>query len=264
MVTWNASDYHRHSAAQQAWARELIDKLKLKENERVLDVGCGDGKITAQIARLVTSGKVTGVDKSEEMIAFAKEAFPPVIWPNLSYTVMDAEELAFDAEFDAVFSNATLHWIKDHQPVLRGIAHALRPGGRCLLQMGGRGNAAEFIEMIFTSDEIQEHWGQYFTSMQFPYGFYGPEEYIPWLTEAGLTPLRVELLPRDMAQHGAEGLAGWMRTTWMPYTHRIPEDMREQFVLEAVDCYLSRYPLDHDGMAHVAMMRLEVEAIRLR
>lgn len=268
MVKWNAQDYHRHSAAQFAWAQELIGKLDLTGTERVLDIGCGDGKVTAEIKQLVPDGGVVGVDKSEEMVRFAKDAFPIDKWPNLSFTVMDACELGFEAEFDVVFSNATLHWIIDHRPVLQGIARALVPGGCCLLQMGGRGNAQTILETI-TSGPCFERWGHYFADMPLPYGWYGPDDYIPWLKEAGLTPLRVELLPRDMTQPSAEGLAGWVhglagwvRTTWMPYTQCVPESEREHFVADIVDTYLARYPLDAQGLAHVPMVRLEVEALK--
>lgn len=262
MVKWNASDYHRSSTAQQAWGQELIAKLSLAGDERILDVGCGDGKITAEIARLVPRGVVVGVDKSEEMIRFAHEAFPSDDWKNLSFAVMDASALAYDDEFDVVFSNAALHWVTDHGPVLEGIASALKPGGRCLLQMAGRGNASAFFDVALSSGPAYERWGHHYADMPFPYGFYAPEEYTPWLVAAGLTPRRVELFARDMTQKGADGLAGWMRTTWMPYTDRIPEAEREQFITQAVAAYLDRYPADEQGLVHVAMSRLEVEATR--
>ena len=199
MVKWNASDYsRRHSQAQMGWAKELIGKLNLSGTESILDIGCGEGKVTAEIARLVPEGRVVGVDKSEEMIGFAREAFPKENYHNLEFSVMDAAELRFDEEFDAVFSNAALHWVIDHRPVLRGIARALKPGGRCLLQMGGRGNAAEFFEVVIQSGLIRDRWGSYFAGAEFPYGFYGPEEYLQWLEEAGLSPVRMELLPRDI------------------------------------------------------------------
>lgn len=262
MVKWDAADYHKHSSAQQTWANELIAKLALTGTEHVLDIGCGDGKITAEIARLVPGGAVVGVDESEEMIRFASETFPVEDRPNLSFRAMDASALEFDAEFDVVFSNATLHWVLDHGPVLRGIAQALRPGGRCLLQMAGKGNAQRFFETVLAGGPVRDKWGRYFADLEFPYGFYSPEEYTPWLKEAGLTTVRVEMFPRDMTQKGAEGLAGWMRTTWLPYTHRIPEAERERFVTEAVAHYVACYPPDDQGLVHVPMSRLEVEARR--
>jgi len=103
-------------------------------------------------------------------------------------------------------------------------------------------------------------WAGYFTGHSNPYGFYGPEEYRAWLTVAGLSARRVELIPREMTQRGREGLAGWVRTTWMPYTHRVPEESRERFVSEVVETYLQMHPADPDGKVHVSMVRLEVEA----
>jgi trans-aconitate 2-methyltransferase len=200
-----------------------------------------------------------GVDKSEEMVRFAAEAFPS---PNLSFAIMDASSLSFDGEFDIVFSNATLHWVLDHRPVLSGIYRALKPGGRCLLQMAGRGNAARFFDAVLASGPVYDRWGHYFADLVFPYGFYAREEYAPWLLESGLTPVRVESFPRDMTQQGALGLAGWIRTTWLPYTQRIPEGQRDRFVAEAAEEYISRYPLDHQGLVHVPMVRLEVEAVK--
>ncbi len=262
MARWNPLDYQGNSEAQLQWARELIGKLDLMPDERVLDIGCGDGKVTAEIARIVTDGRAVGIDSSEDMIRFAVDSFPPDQWPNLSLAVMDASATEFDGEFDLVFSNATLHWIIDHRPVLSGIARALRPGGRCLLQMGGRGNASGIIEVLHSPGPLRERWGSRFEGMPFPYGFHGPEDYIPWLREAGMTAVRVELIERDMTQRGPEGLAGWVRTTWMPYTQRVPEEHRERFVMDVVDSYLQRHPLDDQGLAHVQMVRLEVEAVR--
>ncbi len=98
--------------------------------------------------------------------------------------------------------------------------------------------------------------------MTFPYGFYAPDEYIPWLREAGLAPVRVELLPRDITQPGTDGLAGWLRTTWLPFIERIPVNERDDFIAESAAAYLARYPLDDHGLAHVPMVRLEVEAVK--
>src|SRR5690242_304941 len=108
MATWNPQEYHRHSSEQQRWATELIEKLHLKGDEHLLDVGCGDGKVTAAIAARLPRGRVVGVDKSQEMISFARMHFPA---PNLAFMQMDASALSFNAEFGVIFSNAVLHWI---------------------------------------------------------------------------------------------------------------------------------------------------------
>ena len=256
-MRWDAGEYAKHSAVQQHWARELIAKLSWRGDERVLDIGCGDGKVSAEIARVaVPRGSVFGIDNSAEMVRFASRQFADVA--NLSFRQMDARDITFRGEFDVVFSNAALHWIVDHRPVLRGIAAALRPSGRVLLQMGGKGNAAtmlETIERVATSPA----WSRYFGDFTFPYGFHGVEEYRAWLGEAGLDPVRVELIPKDAA-HDPQSLAGWVRTTWLPWTERIPAGEREAFVREVTEAYVAAHPLDSQGRAHVAMVRLEVEA----
>ena len=259
MVTWDANDYSRSSAAQQAWARELIAKLQLQGDESVLDIGCGDGKVTAEIAALVPDGRVVGIDSSPEMVSFAAGSFQGETAANLTFLVKEARALDFVEEFDVVFSNATLHWVIDHGPVLRGIQRALKPGGRMLLQMGGRGNAAEILAVLDQFPDDRK-WQQYFPEAVNPYGFYGPEEYTRWLVDAGLTPVRVELLEKDMAQPGKEGLAAWVRTTWLPYTQRVPEAIRDEFVSDVVERYVQLHPPDRNGLVHVQMFRLEVEA----
>jgi trans-aconitate methyltransferase len=145
---WNAQDYHKNSAEQQKWAGELILKLDLTGNERVLDIGCGDGKVTAEIAKRLPDGSVLGIDSSEEMIHFARKNFPSEKFANLAFEVMDARNLSFNGEFDVVFSNAGLYWVIDHLPVLAGIKKSLKSSGRVLLQMGGRGNAAAMLEVL--------------------------------------------------------------------------------------------------------------------
>ena len=259
--TWNAEDYAKHSSAQQAWARELLSKLKLGGYESVLDIGCGDGKTTAEIAGQAPNGNVVGVDNSNDMIELARKNFPTEKYPNLSFQLVDVKSLPFREQFDVIFSSAALHWIKDHMPVLSGIKSGLKSNGRILLQMGGRGNAESMISIL---DVIiaEKEWNQYFSGFAFPYGFYDPPSYELWLKEAGLKPIRVELIPKDMSYEDKDGLAGWVRTTWLPYTDRVPVHKRKEFITRIIEKYIEKYPLDSNGNIHVNMVRLEVEAIK--
>ena len=256
---WNAQDYAKNSQNQLQWARELIPKLKLQGNEALLDVGCGDGKITAELARCLPKGRAVGVDSSEKMIDLAKKAFPQKDYPNLCFQIMDARKLTFKSEFDVVFSNAALHWIVDQKAVLAGVQRNLKPGGRLLFQMAGKGNAKDILSLI-NELMVVEPWKGFFDDMTFPYGFYDPEEYIAFMRQAGLLAERVELFPKDMKFNGAEGLAGWVRTTWLPFTDRIPVELRPKFVKLIVNHYLERHPADIAGVVHVGMMRIEAEA----
>ncbi|MGA3285992.1 MAG: methyltransferase domain-containing protein [Bacteroidota bacterium] len=258
---WNAVDYAKSSSVQQQWARELIRKLNLKGNETLLDIGSGDGKVTAEIASLIPNGSVMGIDSSEEMIVLAQRMYPRDTFINLQFQREDANSLPFENEFDVVFSNATLHWIFDHRPVLRGIFTSLKQGGKILLQMGGKGGAAEVITLLEKQIAARE-WCEYFQDYHFPYAFYGPSEYQEWLRESGLKEIRAELIEKDMAHPGRAGFELWIRTTWLPYTQRVPETKRNMFISELADAYLDQHVIDEAGKVHVHIMRLEIEALK--
>jgi len=247
---------------QQTWARELIARLKLRGDERILDVGCGDGKITAEIARAVPRGAAVGVDASPEMIGFANRTFPPSKIPNLEFHVMDARKIQFVRKFDLVFSNAALHWVDDHQAILRGAASVLRPGGRLVISCGGKGNAHD-VFLALRPEMRLKRWRQFFRKMEAPYFFHSPEEYRKWLPRFGFKTRSVKLTPKDATYPGREGFATWLRTTWLPYTQRVPEEVREEFIAAVAERYLARHPVDPKGLVHVRMVRLEIDARRV-
>ena len=262
LVQWNPRDYVAHSAAQLAWANELLARLNLRGHERILDIGCGDGRITAQVARVVTAGRIVGLDSSPEMIEFARGSHPGASHPNLEFVCQDASEMRLDGPFDVVFSNAALHWIADHAALYRAVARLMPPGARLITSCGGRGNAAEFVAVV---EELtrNERWTQEFGDFPLPWSFHGADESERWLIAAGLRPIRVALVAKDMTHTDREGLAAWVRTTWLPYTQRLPEDRREAFIADAVEHFLVCHPPDSAGRTHVAMVRLEVDAMKL-
>lgn len=256
---WDAADYERHSLSQQQWARDAIRALKLAGDERVLDIGCGDGKVTAELAAHIPDGSVLGIDSSETMIEFAHRRFPPAFFPNLQFRWGDATRLACVHEFDLVVSFASLHWISDHLAVLAGIKRALRPSGRTLLQFGGQGNAA-LISDVANELITGKRWKGYFVGFTFPWFFYGVDEYRAFISRIGLVPEHVQLIPKDMVHDGERALKGWVRTVFLPYTERLPEALREEFIEQIARAYIARRPLDENGHVHVPMVRLEVLA----
>lgn len=262
MYKWNAGDYQKNSSIQLKWGRELIKKLQLSGSEYVLDLGCGDGKITAEIAAVVKNGKATGIDSSPGMISLACQTFRAADYLNLRFVLMDMRELNFTDEYDVVFSNAALHWVSDHQSVLRGISRSLRKHGRMLLQMGGRGNVADMMSVVISITR-QPRWYNYFKEFVPPYSFYGVEEYNEWLPEAGLKPQRVELLGKDLVQQGKDGLTAWFRTTWHPFIQLLPEIEQQEFINQAIDTFMAAHPPDASGTVHLAAVRLEVEAEKM-
>ena len=259
---WNAADYAANSAVQQSWARELITKLNLRGDEHILDVGCGDGKVTAEIARALPRGSVTGADASPQMIEFAKKTFPAGTFPNLRFRVIDARKIKLGRQFDFFFSNAALHWVDDHQAILRGAASVLKPGGRLVVSCGGKGNAHD-VFLALRPEMRLKRWREFFRRMPMPYFFHAPADYEKWLPKFGFKIQALKLAPKDATYAGAEGFATWLRTTWIPYVQRVPENVREDFIAAVTGRYVARHPSDGHGKIHVRMVRLEIEAVKI-
>jgi len=286
-AVWNAADYAANSAVQQTWARELIAQLHLRGDEQVLDVGCGDGKVTAELGRAVPRGSVTGIDASPQMIEFAQHTFPVKKNSNLHFEICDARKIgpvgrvtpcahSFDVsggertarptlatgQFDLIFSNAALHWVDDHEAILHGAASVLKPGGRLVVSCGGRGNAHDVF--LALRPEIRlKRWRQFFRKIEAPYYFYSPADYEKWLPRCGFETRRVKLVPKDAVYPGRDGFAAWLRTTWLPYTQRVPKDAREEFIAGVTNRYLAKHPPDAEGRVHVKMVRLEIDAVKI-
>jgi len=108
----------------------------------------------------------------------------------------------------------------------------------------------------------EEDCQPYFRNFTFPYGFYGPEEYKKWLADAGFKAERIELVPKEMKLQGIGGLIGWIRTTWLPFTERIPPEFQDNFIGELADRYIQAFPMDKDETVRIKMVRLEVQATK--
>lgn len=260
-VKWNAAEYAANSAVQQSWARELIAKLKLRGDEQILDVGCGDGKVTAELARALPRGSVTGVDASPQMIEFANKNFPAIKLSNLRFRVMDARKLKFERQCDLIFSNAALHWVDDHEKFLQGASAILKPGGRLVVSCGGKGNAHD-VFLALRPEMRLVRWKSYFRKMPMPYFFYAPADYEKWLVKNDFKINSVQLAPKEAGYDGAEGFATWLRTTWLPFVQRVPENLREEFIAAVTRRYVAKHPADAAGKIPVRMVRLEIDATK--
>lgn len=142
--SWDAVTYDEQSNAQFEWGREVLERLELRGDERVLDAGCGSGRVTELIVDRLPRGRVIGVDSSPAMIAAARER----LGERAELIVADLTELELAEPVDAVFSNAAFHWMREQDLLFRRLAAALRPGGRLEAQSGGIGNIAELEREI--------------------------------------------------------------------------------------------------------------------
>ena len=188
---WDATTYDRISAPQQAWAREQIDRLQLRGDEVVLDAGCGSGKVTAMLVELVPRGRVYAVDVAPSMVEHTQQA----LGDRVSASCQDLTELELPEPVDAVFSNATFHWIPDHPKLFSALAAVLKPGGQLVAQCGGFGNIDSFRLL---ADEVA-HSGEfapYFSDWKGPWNYARADITAERLAAAGFVDVETWLEPR--------------------------------------------------------------------
>jgi trans-aconitate 2-methyltransferase len=169
---FDGKKYEKASLHQKEWGERIVEEFKLKGTERILDLGCGDGVLTGRLSKLVPKGEVIGIDASRGMIetAITRES------ENLRFIMMDINDLTFDQEFDIAFSNATLHWVKDHHLLLKNIKRTLRPGGIARFNFAGDGNCSFFFKVIREAVAMPG-FSKYFKEFSWPWFMPGVEEY---------------------------------------------------------------------------------------
>jgi len=259
MTEWNASEYNRRSALQKWLADKSLAGLDLCGSERVLDVGCGDGKITAEIAERLPSGSVVGVDPSTGMIEFAREHFLAE-HPNLSFVVGDATRLSYGDAFDLVVSFNTLHWVPDQAAALRCIRDAMHSTGRSLLQFVSRG-VRKSLEDVIEETRDDPRWSRYFADYHRPYLHMPPEEYRRLAESCGLRVdhLDVALEAWDFGSRAA--FADFAGVTFVEWTRRIPAVEKREFIADVLDRYKR---LGDDSAADAAVFHFYQMRIALR
>lgn len=220
--TWDAKAYGEHGAFVHGLAGGVLEWLALRPGEEILDLGCGDGQLTLRIAE--AGARVRGVDASPAMVAAARSR-------GLAVEEAMAEALPFAvASFDAVFSNAALHWVRGQDAMMAEVRRVLRPGGRFVAEMGGQGNIAA-IRVALTA--VLERHGV--GNLEDGVNYYPtPEVYTRRLAEHGLRVERIALIPRPTPL-GEGGMEAWLRTFRRGVLEAAPEALRETIVRETVE-----------------------------
>jgi trans-aconitate 2-methyltransferase len=228
----------------QKWLADLsLAAISLDGWERVLDVGCGDGKITAGIAARLPHGSVVGVDPSTDMIAFGRSHFV-ADHPNLSFEVGDATRLGFRDTFDVVVSFNALHWVPDQAAALECIRDALRPDGRALLQFVSRGER-KCLEDVIEEAALSPRWASHFSGYRRPYLHLPPEEYRRLAERCGLRVERLDVALESWDFGSREGFAEFGNVTFVEWTRKIAAGEKRAFI----DDVLDRYRRVGDGSA---------------
>ncbi len=238
MTEWNAPEYARLSALQAAMADEVLSLLNLKGAERVLDIGCGSGKITAGIAARVPGGSVLGVDASARMIDFARSQFGPALHRNLQFAVADARRLPFQREFDLVVSFNALHWIPEQGQALASIRSALKPDGTAQLRLVPKGERRS-IEDVLEETRLSPRWMGYFESFHDPYLHLMPEQYSALAERQGLQVRRLHTEAKSWDFKSRAAFLAFGSVTMIEWTQRLPEAERLAFITDVLDRYRS-------------------------
>jgi trans-aconitate 2-methyltransferase len=226
---WDAGTYDRISAPQQAWAAEQLERLELAGDEVVLDAGCGSGKITAELADRVPHGTVYAVDAAPAMVSHTLQA----LGDRAVVMCQDLVDLALPEPVDVAFSNATFHWIKDHDALFAALHRNLKPGGRLVAQCGGRGNIDTFRRL---AEEVAEEapFAPYFHDWQRPWNYAAAAETTDRLRRAGFEEVECWLEDRPVELSDPRDFV----TTVCLVRHLdpLPRELREKFVSRVLEC----------------------------
>ena len=219
---WNSSRYVENARFVSDLGQAVFDLLNPQPGERILDLGCGDGALTEKIVG--AGAEVVGVDASADMIAAAQRR-------GLDARVTDAHNLGFKSEFDAVFSNAAMHWMKrDPDAVVQGVRRSLKPGGRFAAEMGGHGCVAAIAVALCAT---LERYGTANPASLCPWYFPTPDDYRERLERAEFQVEYIALIPRPTPL--PTGMRGWLETFAIPFTKSVAEEKRSAFLDEVTE-----------------------------
>lgn len=212
-TTWNASLYDQKHDFVSKFGESLVDLLAPQEHENILDIGCGTGDLAHEIAS--HGAIVQGTDFSQDMILAAQQKYP-----TIKFKTQDAATIDFTNQFDAVFSNAALHWMKQQDKVIQNIYNALKPNGRFVAEMGGHGNIASIVGALQQSMATLNYA---YIEDYFPWTFPTVEEYQTRLETAGFTVETIFLYERPTPLQGEDGLRNWLKM----FSHNILQHLSD-------------------------------------
>jgi trans-aconitate 2-methyltransferase len=223
---FDGEKYKLASSQQEAWGKKLIAELEFEGDERILDLGCGDGVLTAELAEFVPDGFVLGIDASESMIETARKDHAGI---NVRFELLDINAIDFESEFDLVFSNATLHWVKDHCKLLRNVFKSLKDKGAARFQFAGNGNCSNLIRILREVTSAKEYAG-YFSEFEWPWYMPAVDEYRALLDEVAFSEKKVWIENVDKHFAGAEAMIKWIdQPSLVPFLVYVAGKDRQRF-----------------------------------
>ena len=231
---WDGAAYQRLSDPQFGWGMRVLDSIELRGDECALDLGCGPGRLTAELLERLPRGRVIAVDASPSMIATARELLAPRFGERVTLIESDLLKLELDSVADLAFSTATFHWIQDHARLFRVLHRALKPGGRLVAQCGGGTNLARIRGR---ADQLirDARFAAFFREWQNPWNYTTPEATAARLRAAGFAEVETGLEESPITFDGAEAFRQFARTVVVrPYLAAIEDEARRAEFLDAL------------------------------
>lgn len=242
---WDSGAYHRLSNPQFGWGQKVLSRLRVRGDEVVLDVGCGTGRLTAELVKLLPCGRVIATDLSENMLRRARTTLQE-LKPRVSFVCADVQQLPFVKRLDGIFSTAALHWVKDHERMLRELLTALKPGGWLMAQCGGGENLARMREKV-AALIASPKYAHFFQGWREPWNFVSAELMAERMRNAGFVDVKTWIEPGAFSLPDAATFKQYLATvTVHQHLARIDEpQLREEFLDDLIEQYGTEFYLDY-------------------
>lgn len=254
---FDGEKYKQASTHQKEWGNQLISGIHFNGNEHILDLGCGDGVLTKQLSKLVPNGKVIGVDASEGMIQTAKE----LETANLAFICMDINDIAYHDFFDIIYSNAALHWIKDHERLLGNSFSALKPNGLLTWNFAGDGNCTTFFDIVKTVMNLPLYQG-FFSEFEWPWYMPTKEEYLLLVEKSGFKEFDVSDENADRYFANSDEMIKWIdQPSIVPFLNYVPKDKQKNFRNTVVEMMVDQTK-QPDGRCFETFRRIKIKAVK--
>lgn len=257
---WNAEDYCQHSHVQEEAAQSLIQQIQWYGNEQVLDIGCGDGKITAKIADLVKNGAVLGIDVSPEMISFSQKKFAKDLYPNLTFLLQNAEELNYINRFGVIFSSFAIQWVSDQKLLFAKMHQGLIAGGLLALTIP-LGISTE-LESALEGTMTDRNWASYFQKTPKRHQLRSESCFSTALSKEAFQTIACCKI-RQTSEFSTRDHFEKYVSQWLPYLAALPAGLQHSFMRDLLDRYVSLQPIQQNGSVLFQFPRLDVLARKI-
>jgi trans-aconitate methyltransferase len=257
---WHAESYHHNSTIQYAAATEVLQYCKIAQDDKILDVGCGEGKITAEFAQRLPKGSVLGIDISPEMISFAEQKFSPNKYSNLRFLIGDCQQLNYQEDFSLIFSSFALQWIKDLNVFFKNAHKGLVKSGHLVITVP-LGISDELEVAIEETIRLPE-WAQYFENFTRSWWFHKPDEYERTLCANQFKPVYFNVVSQARIFESRNCFEKYV-IQWLPYLQHLPTNLKHEFFNQIINKYLDFDVCLQGGSIRFQFNRIDIVACKV-